>query len=182
MNEQKGWILLKLEWMGDYREMVEKLIKYCNVYASIYNKELEIGIDAKISLSQIQVVEYLLENEDLHQNMSQIACRLGISPSAFSKLINRLSQKGFLNKYHTSNNRKAVIIRVTDYGREIYRQYADYIINTHFSKMFQVANEIPKEYIPKIAKMLDVGICMYQSPEKKADPPILIQIDDKPQK
>lgn len=181
MNERKGRIFLKLEWMGEYREMIEKLIKYCNVYALVYNKEMEIGIEAKISLSQIQVVEYLLENEDLHQNMSEIACRLGISPSAFSKLINRLSQKGFLNKYHTSENRKDIIIRVTDYGREIYRQYADYIIGTHFSKMFQVANEIPKEYIPKIAKMLDVGICMYQPAAKEADlPVVLIQIEDKP--
>jgi len=30
---------MQLQWMGEYREIVEKLIHYCNVYASVYKKE-----------------------------------------------------------------------------------------------------------------------------------------------
>lgn len=155
--------------------MVEKLIKYCNVYASVYSRETDHGAEIKFSYSQIQVVEYLLENEDLHQNMSEIASRLGILPSAFSKLVNRLAEKGLLEKFHTTKNRKDVIIQVTDFGREVYRQYSDFIFTNCFSKMFQVADEIPREYIPKIAAMLDAGICTRESPVVK-EPPVLISM------
>jgi len=167
---------LELNWMGEYRNMVEKIIKYCNVYALVYNKEMERGSDVKFSFSQIQVVEYLLENEDLHQNMSEIAARLGIYPSAFSKLVNRLVQKGFLKKYHTSDNHKDVIIKVTDFGREIYTKYSAYILENHFSKMFSVAEEIPREYIAKFAAMLDAGVSGTQC-ETSDTPVVLIQID-----
>ena len=58
---------MKLAWMGEYRDVVEKLIRYCNIYAAVYKKEAYRGTDVKISYSQIQVVEYLLENEELHR-------------------------------------------------------------------------------------------------------------------
>lgn len=167
---------MKLSWMGEYRGVVEKLIKYCNVYASVYNREMDYGAEIEFSYSQIQVVEYLLENEDLHQNMSEIASRLGITLSTFSKLVNRLVKKGFLEKFHTTENHKAVIVRATDYGREVYGQYANHILKDHFSKMFQVADEIPKEYIPKIAAMLDAGIQQEGSSPCKA-PPVLVPIE-----
>jgi len=167
---------LKLDWMGDYRCIVEKLIKYCNVYASVYNREMDYGAEVEFSFSQIQVVEYLLENEDMHQNMSEIASRLGITLSTFSKLVNRLVKKGFLEKFHTTDNHKAVIVRVTDFGREVYLQYSTVILKYHFSKMFQTADEIPKEYIPKIAEMLDAGILLPENTVCKK-PPVLIPIE-----
>lgn len=62
---------MKLEWMGEYRDIVEQLIKYCNVYAAVYKKEEFMGTDIPISYAQIQIIEYLLENEELHLNMKQ---------------------------------------------------------------------------------------------------------------
>ena len=169
---------MKLQWMGDYREMVEKLIKYCNVYAAVYNREMDHGADIAFSFSQIQVVEYLLENEDLHQNMSEIASRLGITLSTFSKLVNHLAEKGFLEKFHTTENHKAVIVRVTDYGLEVYSKYVEYILNDHFAKMFQVADTIPNEDIPKFAAMLEAGIQQQETSVCKR-PTVLVPIENK---
>ena len=52
-------MLMKLEWMGEYREFVEQLIKYCNYYAASYKKERCYGTEIPISFAQIQIVEYL---------------------------------------------------------------------------------------------------------------------------
>ena len=73
------------------------------------------GTDIPISYAQIQIIEYLQENEELHQNMEQLAAKLGITTSNFSKLVNKLESKGLLQKYHAANNRKEVIIQVTEY-------------------------------------------------------------------
>lgn len=149
---------MKLAWMGEYRDVVEKLIRYCNIYAAVYKKEAYRGTDVKISYSQIQVVEYLLENEELHQNMAMIAGRLGITRSAFTKLVNRLAEKGLLEKFHASDNRRDVIVQVTAQGRQVYADYSDYIYREHFSKMFEAGRAIPRESLPAIAAMLNAGL------------------------
>lgn len=161
--------------MDRYRDLLEKLIKYCNVYAQVYNKELPNGTDIHISFAQIQVLEYLLENEELHQNMSEVAGRLGISNSSFSKLVNKLVGKKLLVKHHTTQNRKDVIIRVSDYGKRIYAQYSKHIMEVHFSKMFAIAEQIPLKEIQKLAQMLDAGLPC--GPSDADDPPQLIRID-----
>ena len=165
---------MKLEWMGEYREVVEKLIRYCNVYVSVYNKEMDHGSDIPFSYAQIQVLEYILENEERNENMSSIAMRLGISFSTFSKLIDKLVKKGLLEKYHAQGNRKDVIIRVSDYGKKVYADYARYIYETHFSKMFEPIKDLPKEYLPMIADFLDAGRTK-KEPEKE-EAPVLIPI------
>ena len=149
---------MKLEWMGEYRDVVEKLMKYCNQYGNIYKREMYHGTKIKISYAQVQVIEYLLENEDRHQNMSMIASRLGISLSVFSKLANQLVKKGLLQKFHTKTNKKDVIIQVTELGRSTYADYCDYIVRTHFRLMFEVADQLPRDTLPIIANMLDVGL------------------------
>jgi DNA-binding MarR family transcriptional regulator len=65
-------------------------MRYCNIYAGVYKKEMTHGTNVSFSYAQIQVLEYLLENEELNQNMSCIATRLGITFSTFSKVVNKL--------------------------------------------------------------------------------------------
>ena len=146
---------MKLEWMGEYREVVEKLIHYCNVYASVYKKECITKEGVSFSFSQVQVLEYLLENEDRNDNMSVIAARLGIALSSFSKLVSALEEKGLLEKFYLEGNKKNIIVHVSELGRKVYAAYVDEIYENHFSNMFSALNEIPKEYLPVIAQALD---------------------------
>lgn len=149
---------MKLEWMGEYREVIEQLIKYCNIYAAVYHRELPHGTDTQFSFAQIQVVEYLLENEDLNQNMHAIASRLGITDSTFSKLVSRLVKKNMLQKFHVEGNRKNIIIRVTEEGKRVYADYVRYIVKHHFGPMFQAGSTIPREALPDVAAMLGAGL------------------------
>lgn len=148
---------MKLDWMSENRYFVEKLIRFANIYTSIYNKENYYGTDFKISFAQIQVVEYLLENEDLNQNMAMIAERLGISPSNFTKLVHKLEAKELLGKFTTEKNKKNIIVRVTDTGRKVYQDYSDYIVKNYFSEIFEITSKIPQEYLSSFARILDVN-------------------------
>lgn len=145
---------MKLEWMGEYRELIEKLICYCNRYAQSYNIELNFNTPVDFSFAQLQVMEYILENEERRENMAAIAARLGVSPSAFSKNIKKMMSKGLLVKYHSRGNKKDIIICVSDLGREVYEQYAQYMYAHGFGSAFRILDEIPKEYIDKFTMML----------------------------
>ena len=163
---------MQLEWMGEYRDVVESLIHYCNVYAGVYKKEMTHGTSVSFSYAQIQVLEYLLENEELNQNMSCIATRLGITFSTFSKVVNKLESKGLLEKYYLEGNKKNIVVRVSELGRQVYNTYSEEILKKHFAGMFEYLKEVPSEYLPSIAKALRQPSFGAQPEEEAA--PVLI--------
>ncbi|PKM40702.1 MAG: MarR family transcriptional regulator [Firmicutes bacterium HGW-Firmicutes-9] len=148
---------MKLEWMGEYRDIIEKLIRFSNGYSSVLHKKQYLGTDIAISFAQIQVVEYILENESYMQNMSKIAYRLGISYSTFSKLANSLVEMGLLQKFNISGNRKDIIIQATDYGKDQYIKYSKFMSEIWIKRIAQAGDAIPKEYLPYVAEMLDAA-------------------------
>lgn len=165
-----------LDWMGKNRFFVEKMIQFANMYAAVYKKEEFYGTEIPISFEQVQVLEYLLENESLNQNMAMIASRLGITPSNFTRIVNKLVKKGLLEKYYIEGNRKNIIIRVTDLGRELYQTYSKYIYNNFFSGLFEESEEIPEEVLNRLARGLDKSI---RKEDESSGEPKLIPLEEK---
>jgi len=132
--------------MGEYRDIVEALIHYCNRYSAAYKAEKMQLFGINFSFAQIQVLEYLLENEDLHENMSGIASRLGISRSNFTKIVNRLVSKGLVDKQPSGQSKKEIQVCVNSMGRKLYNEYSEQILANHFASMFDSLKDIPPEY------------------------------------
>ena len=115
---------MELTWMGKHRAAVEAVIRTGNSYARSVDLPGLMSEQADLSPVELQVMEYILENEERRENMSQVAARLDISQSHFSKLAARLVSKGLLEKFRTANNRKNVIVQPTDFARQVYLDYA----------------------------------------------------------
>ena len=167
---------MKLEWMGEYRILVEKMVKFGNIYAACYQKESSFATQSVFSPAQLQVMEYILENEEKNQSMVEIATRLGISPSAFSKNVKRMEEKGLLEKYHTAHNRKNIIIKASQQGKEVYQAYSRHALENIFAPVFQVLDTIPKEYINQFVRALDVWTDLSLQSQKQEEPEELIKI------
>ena len=131
--------------MGEYRDVVEALIHYCNIYAGVYRTEKMHYKGISYSYSQIQVLEYLLENEERGENMSAIANRLGITRSHFTKLIQRLSKKGLVDKSRMPGSKRDVSVTVNAFGRALYEDYSQRILAGHFSAMFNALKQLTPE-------------------------------------
>lgn len=165
---------MKLQWLGEYRELIEALIYFANNYSNVHNKEF-IGDEKKVSFSQIQVVEYLLENEEYNQKMSEVASRLGITDSSFTKLVNKMVGKGYLQKYHIEGNKKDIIIQVTPFGRMEYQKYTEQYAKKIFNEMFELGKELSKKELDVFTKML-LSLNSKISLENK-EPVILVAVD-----
>ena len=127
---------MKLEWMGEHRGVVEALIHYCNIYAAVCRRETLCYGGVRYSYMQIQVLEYLLENEDRGDNMASIAKRLGITRSNFTKIIGKLAEKGMVQKRCLPGCRRDLSVEVTPFGRELYEDYSAGVYKRHFAPMF----------------------------------------------
>ena len=136
---------MKLEWLGESRPLMETLIQWSNHYASVWKKAQPITDDVSLSFSEIQVVEYLLENEELQLNMAGIARRLGISPTTFSGHVSKLEKMGLVQKYYHGSNRKDLIVLVTDQGREVYAAYSRRL-QAVWQDTLKTLEAIPAEY------------------------------------
>lgn len=154
MVDWAGGENMELKWMGEYRDVVESLIHYCNIYAAAYKIEKMEFEGTRYSYSQIQVLEYLLENEEREENMSAIASRLGITRSNFTKIVKRLVEKGLLEKSYLPGSRKDLRLRVNEQGRRLYEDYSRDILRWHFSPMFRELDRIPREYFPALRDSL----------------------------
>lgn len=145
---------MKLQWMGEYRDFVEALIHYCNLYCTAYKPEAFEYKGVTYSFSIIQVLENVLEHEGENDNMSSIAQRLGITKSNFTKIVNRLESKGLISKVNKDESRKEISLVVTDLGKDLYENYSKMIVEYHFSAMFESLDNVPKEFVDMVAKGL----------------------------
>ena len=55
---------MQLNWMGKYRNFLEQLIRFGNLYAQAYKVEDSYTESTSFSPAQIQIMECILENED----------------------------------------------------------------------------------------------------------------------
>ncbi len=170
---------MKLDWMGNHRALIEKIIKYGNAYSNTYKLQRSYGTDVMFSAAQIQTLEYILEAEDQEEKMSEMASRLGVSRSTFSKNVKNLMEKGLLEKYHLSGNRKDIYVKPSAKGREVYARYTAFVRELCFDEIFKYADtisEADKESFTRIMDVLADALVWYG--EKEQGPRKLIKINE----
>jgi len=170
---------MSLEWLGKYREFIGNMMRFANTYARNSRYEHTYNTPVKFTPSEIHVLEYILEHEDHLENMAGVADVLGITKGALSKNVKKMQNKGLLEKYHTSDNQKNIIIRVTDYGKEVYEQYTRFTYEVAFRRLFEELEAIPDEYLEKFSNIMALAAELTAKEKEPANSVSLIKITDK---
>lgn len=113
---------MKLEWMGEDREIIRWLIRYANLYARFQAVRLADGEDLPLSSQEWQTLECILEFEGENLNMAALADKLGIPTSNFSKYVKTLVEHGLVERYRRAGNRKDIILLPSPEGRGLYER------------------------------------------------------------
>lgn len=149
---------MKLEWMGEYRDVVEAIIGVANIYNQVCNYKVFSDQSGEILLTanEVQIIEYIYENEERNDNMSEVARRLSISQSTFSKKVKQLVEKGLLERYCTVNNKKNIVIKLSETGKKF---YADYVAGQQtdvWREMFARLDQIDRKSIDVFVEALTI--------------------------
>lgn len=97
---------MELIWMKKHRRLIGQMIRFANTYTNMYNKASNFGTELEISPIQIQTLEYIIENED--SNMTDLANKLGVPRTTFSKNVRTLEKQGLVEKFQRSDNKKDI--------------------------------------------------------------------------
>ncbi|MCR4998586.1 MAG: MarR family winged helix-turn-helix transcriptional regulator [Lachnospiraceae bacterium] len=141
-------------WMGRYRSLINELVKYENSYARIASSRRLQMDDIFMSSMEWQVLEYIIVHEDEDSYMLTISDDLGIAPSSLSKQVKSLLNNDLIERFHTTTDKKKVIIKATAKGKEIYSKNVDALMEPLFDVLFHDLDSIPDKYIEQFTKAL----------------------------
>ena len=147
---------MKLEWMGQYRPLVEAYIKAANSYARSYHETVMEIEGVPLSAATVQVLEYILENEDEQLPMARLAQRLGVTRGAFSKTTAVLCDYGLIGKRHPEASGREYILTLTDKGRRVYTAYSEAVLRTVFQPIFRELDRLSPEQLEAVLKVYQI--------------------------
>ncbi|PRT10173.1 MarR family transcriptional regulator [Bacillus thuringiensis] len=100
-----------------------------NGFRKLYNKlvwlnkdKMEEGLKGFKS-SEVHCIEYIENNVD--SNVTQLAEAFYVTRGAISRMTKKLIQKGLIESYQKSENKKEIYFRLTEEGKEIYKIHED---------------------------------------------------------
>ncbi len=73
--------------------------------------------DHGLSVVEFTVLDALSRQDGWHLRMAQLARAAGLSPSASTRLVNRLEDRGLLTRILCSEDRRGIYTELTDAGR-----------------------------------------------------------------
>ncbi|MGY6668589.1 MarR family transcriptional regulator [Bacillus cereus] len=139
-----------------------------NGFKELYNKlvwlnkdKMEEGLKGFKS-SEVHCIEYIENNAD--SNVTQLAEAFYVTRGAISRMTKKLIQKGLVESYQKSENKKEIYFRLTEQGKEIYK------IHENLHKEFQerdkaVFEQVTEEefnsiisFVEKYSRHLDAEI------------------------
>ncbi|MEB9381931.1 MarR family transcriptional regulator [Bacillus cereus] len=140
--------------MNGFRELYNKLVW-------LNKDKMEEGLKGFKS-SEIHCIEYIENNAD--SNVTQLAEAFYVTRGAISRMTKKLIQKGLVESYQKSENKKEIYFKLTEQGKEIYK------IHENLHKEFQerdkaVFEQVTEEefdsiisFVEKYSKHLDAEI------------------------
>ncbi|MDA2451210.1 MarR family transcriptional regulator [Bacillus cereus] len=107
--------------MNGFRELYNKLVW-------LNKDKMEEGLKGFKS-SEVHCIEYIENNAD--SNVTQLAEAFYVTRGAISRMTKKLIQKGLVESYQKSENKKEIYFKLTEQGKEIYK------IHENLHKEFQ---------------------------------------------
>jgi MarR family transcriptional regulator, organic hydroperoxide resistance regulator len=128
------------------RQIVMKII---HIMRNIRSSGADANLDVELSYPQILVMYVLLETGPA--TMTQVAEWLKISHGVATRTVDRLVDKGIVERERADSDRRVVVVRLSDEGRE----YAEKMIGYHLEKMGQVLSTVSESELEAFLDLLD---------------------------
>lgn len=99
--------------------------------------------EMQLQPSEIHMIDQIGSTEEM--NITTLAEQNGVTKGAISKQISRLEGKGLVERYQTPDNRKNVLVRLTDLGWRAYSAHKKFHENQDDAYMRAFESYSPQE-------------------------------------
>jgi DNA-binding MarR family transcriptional regulator len=119
-----------------YGTLNELLVKLFNDILRIEEQSLKDDEFSNLSITEIHVIEAIGQTQE--RNMSSVARDLDITIGTLTIAINNLLRKGYVNRTRSNEDRRIVLISLTEKGEAAYKHHSQFhneMIKTTISKL-----------------------------------------------
>ena len=144
------------EWMGRYRGLVAALVQHTNIVIEGESLRKHMYEGLYLSTKEWQVLEYIVEHRDVDYRMADMTDALGFRQSYFSKITKSLADMGLIERFHSSDNKKEVYLKPTDYAITVYEYHVSQSSLNYFQPFFDHLESLSDEDINTVAEAIAI--------------------------
>lgn len=111
--------------------------------------ERSLQADARLSVVEYTVLDALSRQDGWHMRMQQLARATALSPSATTRLVNRLEDRGLLTRVLCADDRRGIYTELTDAGSRLLEQARP----AHDAALERALAEA--QHVPELAPLAD---------------------------
>lgn len=115
--------------------------------------DLILTTEIGISYSQYKVMVQFTHNSIIKQKT--IAMSLGQTEASISRQLSIMSSNGLVNRTHDSDNRKSIVITLTENGKAIKNRADGLIANQNTNLLYKIKSKDHKDLFKNLNKMHD---------------------------
>lgn len=135
--------------MDAYKAINDILVHLINEIWELEGKAIITEEFKDITNTDMHIMEAIGLGEG--NNMSSVAKKLNITVGTLTTAINNLVRKKYVERYRSDEDRRVVIIKLTDKGIHAYHHHADY----HHQMTQAILDKLTEDEIPVLMKTLD---------------------------
>ena len=135
--------------MDAYKTNTDILVHLINEIWELEGKAIITEEFKDITNTDMHIMEAIGLGEG--NNMSSVAKKLNITVGTLTTAINNLVRKKYVERYRSDEDRRVVIIKLTDKGIHAYHHHADY----HHQMTQAILDKLTEDEIPVLMKTLD---------------------------
>ena len=111
-------------------------------------------LGVELTIPQLRTVNFLSRGPE---RMTEIAAFLGVGLSSATGMVDRLVEKGLVERTHDRSDRRVVTCRLTDEGSRVFRQHLQ-IGRSHAERM---ADMLEEHELEKIVEAMEILIAAF---------------------
>lgn len=123
---------------------------YCSAVEEILERTLAEATDEQLAMSQVKLM-LLVARPDQRFKVSDVADFMGVTNAAASRAIDRLVQRGLIDRTVSPEDRRAVDLALTPEGQEILDRFAE----TRNRELLRILGDHPDEKLRRVTELLD---------------------------
>lgn len=122
------------------------------LFRTVKERHVTDASEAEISMPQFFCMFML--SKCGKQKMSELASNLALSYASATNLINRLSESGYVNRYDDPEDRRVVMVELSEKGNSIMTAVRE----KHINEMTKRCNQLSKDELDTLLKGMDLLI------------------------
>lgn len=139
---------------GDKLKLVRRVMGSSQIFCSTVNDMLEAALtavgDSTLALSQLELMA-LIARSDSGFKVSDVAEFMGVTNAAASRAIDRLVQRGLVDRAVAPRDRRAVELSLTPEGQDL----LDRVMQASDRKLMEALGDYPAERLMEASQLLE---------------------------